>query len=176
MTEDCCGGDALDGDRASTSIDELTGVNEDGEIECSDNALPPEKLVYPTFEFDEPGIDETGGFHLEQGVDREAMIEWLRDLADGLESHDVGVEDPDRHVRFGVGSDAVEMDFEPGEGHRGELTVTFRLKSRAIFVADDLAQQDVGARGGSGFIPLSMLTTDRDLFRCYNWIEDPTDP
>lgn len=157
-------------------IDDLTGANEDGEIELADTALPTEKLVYPTFEFEEGAIDDNGGFDMTQDVDRDAMISWLRDLADGLESHDVGVEGPDRHVRFGVGSDAVEMAFDPDENHRGELAVTFRLKSRAIFVADDLEKPDVGARGDVGFIPLSMLTTDREKFRCYNWIEDPTDP
>lgn len=185
MTDDCCGGETnapatnetdSQSDDTAKSVEQLTGTNEDGEIESGEHALPAEKLVYPTFEFDGDGIDDNGRFDLSQDVDREGMITWLRDLADGLESHDVGVEDPERHVRFGVGSDAVEMAFDPDDDHRGELTVTFRLKSRAIFVADDLEKRDVGARGDVGFIPLSMLTTDRETFRCYNWIEDPTDP
>lgn len=158
------------------AIDEVTGANADGEIESSEHALPDEKLTYPTFSFEDGTIDENGGFDLEQAIDREEMIDWLRELASGLESHDVGVESSDKHVRFGVGSKGVEMSFEPDENHRGEFAVTFRLNSRAIFVADDLEKKDVGARGGVGFVPLSMLTTDRETFRCYNWIEDPTDP
>lgn len=169
--------DLTDADRADEpSVAELTGANADGEIEPGGHALPPEKLVYPTFEFDEGDVDEDGGFDLSRGIDREEMIEWLEQLAGGMESHDVAVESPDGHVRFGVGAKDVAVSFDPDEDHRGELEVTFSLKARAMFVADDPSKPDVGARGGRGFIPLSMLTSDRETFRCYNWIEDPLDP
>lgn len=158
------------------SVEELTGANEDGEIEPGGHALPPEKLVYPTFEFEAGDVDEDGGFDLSQRIDREEMISWLEELAGGMQSHDVAVESPDGHVRFGVGAEDVAMSFDPDEDHRGELEVTFTLKARAMFVADDPSKPDVGARGGRGFIPLSMLTSDRETFRCYNWIEDPLDP
>lgn len=148
----------------------------ESEAEASDHALPEEKLNYPEFVFDEGTVDENGAFDLSQGLSREEMVEWLRDLADGLESHDIAVESPDGHVTFGVGADDVSMAFDPDENHRGTLSVTFDLKSKAMFVAADPTKAKAGARGGKGFIPLSMLTSDRETFRCYNWIDDPTDP
>lgn len=147
-------------------------------IEPAENALPPEKLNYPEFVFDEGDVDADGGFDLSQGLDREGLVTWLRDLADGLESHDIAVESPDGHVTFGVGAGDVRMAFDPDETHRGTLSVHFDLKAKAMFVADDPTKRKVGARGGVGFIPLSMLTDDRDpaSYRCYSWIDDPTDP
>lgn len=162
--------------RKTQSVEELTGANEDDEIPLGDHTLPPEKLVYPTFEFEEGEVDEDGGFDLRQEMDRETMIEWLTELAGGMESHDVAVESPDGHVRFGVGANDVAMSFDPDENHRGELEITFTLNTRAMFVSDDPSKPDVGARGGRGFIPRSMLTSNRETFRCYNWIEDPENP
>jgi amphi-Trp domain-containing protein len=148
----------------------------DSETEASDHALPEEKLNYPEFVFEDGTVDEDGAFDLSQELSREEMAEWLRDLADGLESHDVAVESPDGHVTFGVGAERVSMSFEPDENYRGTLTATFDLKSKAMFVADDPTKPKAGARGGKGFIPLSMLTSDRETFRCYNWIDNPKDP
>lgn len=44
-----------------------------------------------------------------------------------------------------------------------------------MLVGDD-ASDVVGSRGDRGFVPLSMLTQDRDHYRCYNWIDDPENP
>lgn len=151
-------------------------TDENGEQDESGHALPEEKLNYPEFVFEDGEIGDSGAFELSQGLSREEMAAWLRDLADGLESHDIAVESPDGHVTFGVGSDEVSMAFEPDKNYRGTLSVTFDLKSKAMFVADDPTKPKAGARGGKGFIPLSMLTSDQETFRCYNWIDDPTDP
>lgn len=148
----------------------------ESEAESSDHALPEEKLNYPEFVFEDGEVGENGAFDLSQGLSREEMAEWLRDLADGLESHDIAVESPDGYVTFGIGADNVSMAFDPNEEYRGTLSVTFDLKSKAMFVADDPTKKKAGARGGSGFIPVEMLTSEQDLFRCYNWIDDPTDP
>lgn len=162
---------ADDGDDATTN-----GDGDSDAIEPSENALPPEKLVYPTFEFEDGEIDADGGFDLSREMDADGMAEWLEDLVGGLGSHDVAVESPDGHVRFGIAPKDVEMSFDPDENHQGELEVTFRFRSKAMFVADDPTKRTVGARGGVGFIPIEMLTTDRETFHCYNWIEEPTDP
>lgn len=146
------------------------------ESEDDDHSLPDEALQYPTFTFEEGTMSERGSFDLSKELDREAMQAWLDDLAGGLASHDVAVESPDRYVSFGVGPGEVEMQFDPDEEFRGELEVTFRLTAKAMFVSDDPDQPKVGARGGRGFVPLEMLTGDRDVYRCYSWIDDPTDP
>lgn len=54
--------------------------------------------------------------------------------------------------------------------------MTFRLRAKALVVADP-DDPKVGARGGRGFVPLAMLTGDGDVegFRCYNWMDGPTD-
>lgn len=171
--EDESDGSGTDEERTPESKNE---TSTDSETESSDHALPEEKLNYPEFVFEDGEVSEDGAFDLSQGLSREEMAEWLRDLADGLESHDIAVESPDGHVTFGVGADDVSMAFDPDENYRGTLSVTFDLKSKAMFVADDPAKRKAGARGGTGFIPLSMLTSDREVFRCYNWIDDPTDP
>ncbi|MFD1512625.1 hypothetical protein [Halomarina rubra] len=145
-------------------------------IEPAANALAPEALQYPTFEFDDGEVGEYGGFDISQAADRDRVSAWLRDLAGGLSSHDVAVETPDGHVRFGVGPKAVEMSFDPDEDCRGDLEVTFRFSAKAMFVADDPDAAAAGARGGRGFVPIEALTTDRETFHCYNWIRDPTDP
>jgi hypothetical protein len=143
--------------------------------DADDHALAPEDLQYPEFVFEEGDVSERGGFDLETPLDRDEMGAWLEDLAGGLTSHDVAVESSEGHVRFGVGPKAVEMSFDPDEECRGELEITFRLNAKAMFIADDPTKPKVGARGGTGFIPVEMLTEDRDVFRCYSWIDDPTD-
>lgn len=149
----------------------------DGEsIEPDDDALPPEDLVYPTFSFESGAVDADGGFDLSQSTDRETLAAWLADLAGAMASHDVAVESPDGHVRFGVGAGDVAMSFDPDDAHRGDLEVTITLPAKAMFVADDPEKRAVGARGGRGFVPIEALTTDRESFRCYNWIENPLDP
>jgi hypothetical protein len=160
-------------------MSEHSGENESAEreIEPSDHALASDELVYPTFTFDDGDIDEDGGFSLDRELERETLAEWLEELAGGLRSHDVAVESPDGHVRFGVGVDGASVSFDPDENHRGTLSITLDLPALAMFVSDDPDQPAVGARGGRGFIPRSMLTDDGDDdYRCYSWIDDPTDP
>jgi hypothetical protein len=148
----------------------------ESEDESEDHSLPEEALQYPTFSFEEGAVSDRGGFDLSKELDREEVQAWLEDLAGGLASHDVAVESPEGYVSFGVGPGDVEMRFDPDEEFRGELEVTFRLNAKAMFVADDPDQPKMGARGGRGFIPLEMLTGDREVYRCYSWIDDPTDP
>ncbi|MFC6953272.1 hypothetical protein [Halorubellus litoreus] len=165
-----------DDEQAGTDDEDVpTGV--DGNpLEPGEHALPPEDLVYPTFAFDDGAVDADGGFDLSRDVDRETLSSWLSDLAGAMASHDVAVESPDGHVRFGVGANDVSMSFDPDDDHRGELEVTVRLNAKAMFVADDPEKPAVGARGGRGFVPIEALTTDQEDFRCYNWIDDPETP
>lgn len=157
--------------------DEAETASQDLEIdEEDDHVLPPDDLQYPEFVFDEGDVGERGSFDLERHLGREEMIQWLDELGGGLTSHDIAVESPDGHVRFGVSPKAVAMRFDPDENFRGELEVTFRLNAKAMFVADDPTKPKVGARGGRGFIPIQMLTSDKEVFRCYSWIDDPADP
>lgn len=156
---------------------EEEAASDDVEIdEEDDHVLPPDDLQYPEFVFEAGDVGDRGGFDLTQVLSREEMIQWLDDLGGGLTSHDIAVESPDGHVRFGVSPKDVAMRFDPDENFRGELEVTFRLNAKAMFVAGDPTKQKVGARGGRGFIPIQMLTSDKDIFRCYSWIDDPTDP
>lgn len=147
----------------------------DAAVAEDDHVLPLEGLQYPTFEFEEGTVDEDGRFDLERDLDREEMREWLEELAGGLRSHDVAVEGPDGRVTLGVAPEGAEMQFDPGETHVGEFEVTLKLRAKAM-VVNDSDDPKVGARGGKGFVPLAMLTADQDQpFRCYNWIQDPTD-
>lgn len=141
-----------------------------------DHVLPPEDLRYPEFGFEHGSVDDEGGFDLEESMDRERLVEFLEDLAAGLVTHDVAVEGPDGYVTVGVGAGDVEASFEPADDGAGELAVTLRLDAAPMFVADDPDGTKVGARGGKGFVPVEQLTTDREEFRCYGWIDDPTDP
>lgn len=140
------------------------------------HALPLEDLQYPEFSFDEGCVDEDGGFNLERDLSPEEMSEWLDELSGGIASHDVAVEGPDGRVTMGVRPKAAAMRFDPGDDHLGEFEVTLRFDARAM-VVNDPDDPKVGARGGRGFVPLSMLTGDDDpeTFRCYNWIDDPSD-
>ncbi|WP_266075536.1 hypothetical protein [Haladaptatus caseinilyticus] len=141
-----------------------------GGDEHDDHALSPDELRYPEFVFEGGTIGDDGSFALETDLDRAEMAEWLSDLADGMASHDVAVESPNGYVTFGVGASGVEMSFEPEDGGVGDFEVTFKLRAKPMFVADDPDQPKAGARGGTGFIPIEMLTTDRETFRCYNWM------
>lgn len=138
----------------------------------ADHALDPDDLQYPEFAFEDGSVDDRGGFDLERDLSREELGEWLADLAGGLKSHDVAVAAPDGHVTFGVGPKSVSMAFDPDDSYRGELTVTLRLNAKAMKITGPDGP-DVGARGGKGFIPIEALTTDREQFRCYNWIDEP---
>jgi hypothetical protein len=140
------------------------------------HALTPENLQYPEFVFDEGEVRERGGFDFQQSLSREELVAWLEDLAGGLRSHDVAVESPDGHVRFGVGSGDVAVSFDPDDEFRGDLELTVRLDARVMFVGDDPDAEKVGARGGKGFVPVEQLTDESDDYRCYDWIDDPTDP
>ena len=164
----------------------MTDGAEDGErgtderavdpVDPDPNALPAESLRYPEFTFPVAGIEPNGSVDLQRDLTAEEMGAWLDDLAGGLASHDIAVESTDGYVTFGVAPAGVAVRFDPDENHRGELEVTFRLNARAMFVSDDPTGRKSGARGRSGFVPIEMLTTDRDRFQCYNWIDDPTDP
>ena len=153
---------------------------EDAEDEADDSgsdghdALDPEDLQYPEFVFEDGEISEEGAFDLERTLDREEMQAWLEDLAGGLASHDIAVESPDGYVTFGVAPEAIELAFDPEEDLVGDLEFTVRMKAKPMFVADDPDGEKVGARGGKGFVPIEMLTEDRETYRCYNWIEDPS--
>ncbi|GEM_PF-2008769 len=163
--------------RRSTISDELEVPEEPPDPETTDHVLPDDDLVYPTFTFDSGAIDEGGTFDLEQACDRETMRDWLEALAGGMASHDVGVETPEEMAIFGVGASGVSMAFEtePEAEQTGTLEVTFSLPAKVVAFSDDPTDRRAGARGGSGFVPLAMLESDRDpsSFRCYNWIDDP---
>lgn len=142
-----------------------------------DHGLPPEDLQYPEFVFESGEVGDDGSFDLETDLGREELREWVEDLAGGLASHDVAVESPEGYVTLGVAPEGARMSFDPGEDGIGDFEVTVEMRAKAMFVADDPEGEKVGARGGTGFIPIEMLTSDEDEeFRCYNWIEDPTDP
>ena len=169
--------DGRDSGDSSASGDQGKGTDDadEGSADGHD-ALDPEDLQYPEFVFESGEISEEGGFDLERALDREELREWVEDLAGGLASHDVAVETPDGYVTFGVAPQGVEMSFDPEEDLVGELEFTVRMKARPMFVADDPDGAKVGARGGKGFIPLKALTSEKNAFRCYGWIDDPTDP
>lgn len=159
--------DASD-DRPDVPEDPAAAVADD------DHALPPEDLQYPTLELDDGSVAADGTASGSAALDREAMTALLADLAGGLTSHDVAVEAPDRRVTLGVAPEGVDVSFDPGEGGTGPLEVTFRLRAGTMTV-QDADERPVGARGGRGFVPLAMLTGDRDPgdFRCYNWVDGP---
>jgi hypothetical protein len=156
--------------------DEQDGTSDtDGE---DDHALPPEDLRYPEFVFEVGDIADDGSFDLDADLDREELREWVEDLAGGLASHDIAVESPEGYVTLGVAPDGAEMSFDPDESGVGDFEVTFEMRAKAMFVADDPDGEKVGARSGKGFVPIEMLTGEDESneFRCYNWIDDPTDP
>lgn len=147
----------------------------DTDKDSPEHALPPEDLAYPTLHFEDGDIDADGSFALATALDYDDMAAWAEGLAGALTSHDLGVSTPDGLVTFGVAPEGVDAAFTADDDHRGTLKVTFRLSAKTMMVTDDPADA-VGARGDMGFVPLSMLTDDREQYRCYNWIDDPTDP
>lgn len=149
--------------------------NTDGTDKDVDHALPDEELNYPTYTFEEGSIDADGSLSLRTDLDREAMGAWAEDLAAALASHDLGVETPNGVTTFGIAPEALEITFDADEDNRGDLTISFHLSAKSMFI-DDGSGDPVGARGGAGFVPVSMLTDERDLYRCYSWIDDPEDP
>ena len=161
-------------DRSAIS-DELGVPDAPPDPETTPHVLAPSQLQYPTFSFDEGEISPTEGFDLRKELDRAELREWLEALAGGLASHDVAVAGPEHRVTFGVGAGDVRMTFDPDESHRGTIQVTFSLPAKAL-VYSPVDATEVGARGGRGFIPLSMVAEDRppEEYRCYNWIDDPT--
>ncbi|WP_312909111.1 hypothetical protein [Natronosalvus caseinilyticus] len=161
----------------SAISDELGVPETPPDPETSSHVLPDEKLAYPDFAFESGSMDEDGGFDLEQPLDREEMRAWLEDLSSGLASHDVGVSTPTDRAIFGIGAGDVSMRFDPDENHTGTLEVTFSVKAKLMTFSDDPDEREAGARGGEGFIPLEMLTSEKrpEHFRCYNWIDDPVD-
>lgn len=164
-----------------TESDEASGGDADeegGEVPDGDDpghALPEADLNYPTLSFDDGAIAPDGAFDLLKDLGRDDMSDWADALAGALASHDLGVEADKGFVTLGVAPNNVEMSFNPAENHSGELEITFRLSAKAMFV-DDGTGEKVGARGDAGFVPLSMLTEDRDVFRCYSWIDNPENP
>ncbi|WP_276299915.1 hypothetical protein [Halorussus lipolyticus] len=153
-------------------------MSDDHAEEDHDHGLPPEDLQYPEFVFEEGEIADDGGFDLQTDLDREELREWVEDLAGGLASHDIAVESPEGYVTLGVAPEGAEMSFDPDDEGVGDFEVTLQMRAKAMFVADDPEGEKVGARGGKGFVPIEALTgeADSDEFRCYNWIDDPTDP
>lgn len=137
-------------------------------------ALPEADLQYPTIEFEDGEIDPDGGFDLTKSTDWGEMSDVATDLAGALSSHDLGVETPERFTTLGVAPESVEMSFDPDADQGGELEVTFRLSAKTMVLGGD-SKERVGARGGKGFVPLSVLTDDEGR-RCYGWIDDPGDP
>ena len=147
------------------------------EEQGDDHALPLEDLQYPEYVFEAGEVGDDGSFDLRADLDRGELREWVEDLAGGLVSHDVAVESPDGYVTLGVAPEGVSMSFDPDESGAGAFEFTVEMRAKAMFVADDPDGEKVGARGAKGFIPIEALTGDGDeRFRCYNWIDDPTDP
>lgn len=169
--------EAVSAPRRSPVSDELGVPDEPPDPATADHVLPDEKLRYPEFTFEAGSMASDGGFALERSLDREPMREWLADLRGGLASHDVAVSTPTDVAVFGVGGGDVSMSFDPDDDHRGTLEVTFSLDAKLLAFSDEPDERRAGARGGAGFVPLEMLTSDRDpsSFRCYNWIGDPID-
>lgn len=143
-------------------------------IEPDERALSLDELRYPEFVFDEDGVGDDGRIDLERELDYEEMGEWLDELAGGLGSHDVAVTAADGHTTFGVAPDTASVSFDPDENGRGKLEFTFTMNAKVMFHAENPDLPKTGARGGRGFIPIEMLTSDRepDQFRCYNWMND----
>ncbi|MFC7175588.1 hypothetical protein [Halosegnis marinus] len=131
-------------------------------------------LRYPTLDT-EDGVGADGTLDATVPLDGERAAAWLRDLADAVESHDLGVAGDSYRGIYGIGPREATLAFDPDADHRGELSVTVRFAARTMTV-EDADTDPVGARGGRGFVPLAMLTGDRDPgeFRCYNWVAEPT--
>lgn len=158
-------GDASNEDRASSLLDADERAQE----------VAGEKLHYPTVEFNEGEIASNGAFELSKPLDRNEMAELARNLAGALSSHDFAVETPDGFTTLGIAPKEVEVSFDPGEDHRGDLELKFRLSGKTMFVSDTEIPK-TGSRGGSGFVPLRMLAEGEGSYRCYGWVGDPENP
>lgn len=145
------------------------------DFDADPHVLPEEDLVYPTFEFPSAPLSQETGFDCRKELDREEMEEWLDSLAGALVSHDLAVEGGNLRATLGVAPDDVRMSFEPDEDQRGTLSITLSLDAK-VMRYENAEDRPLGSRGGRGFIPVEMLTEDRDPgeYRCYNWIDDPT--
>lgn len=161
---------ADDGDGAAPVDDQSIPEGDD-----PGHALPEADLHYPTLAFEDGEMAADGAFDLSKSVDRDGMSAIATDLAGALSSHDLGVETSDGFTTLGIAPDAVDVSFDPDEDHSGDLEITFRLSAKAMFVADE-GDEKVGSRGAKGFVPISMLTEDREMYRCYNWVDDPENP
>lgn len=159
----------------SAISDELGVPKQPPDPETAEHVLPDSKLQYPEFCFEEGTMRSDAGFDLQRSLDREALREWLADLRGGLASHDVGVSTETDTAIFGIGDGDVSVSFEPDDAYRGRLEFTFSLNAKLMTFSDDPEERRAGARNGEGFIPIEMLTAERDpdSFRCYNWIGDP---
>jgi hypothetical protein len=122
-----------DGEDDHVSGSEATG----GSSDESDGGLPPEDLRYPEFVFEAGEIADNGSFDLDADLDREELCEWVEGLAGGLASHDVAVESPEGYVTLGVAPEGAQMRFDPGEDGVGDFEVTFEMRAKAMFVADE---------------------------------------
>jgi len=179
MSDD--GGSDSTADASPESVDESTdetppaGGTPDDPIPPDPDALDADELRYPEFEFPDGSVARDGTFDVARDRDHDEMADLLRDLAGAVGTHDLAVEGADRRATLGIGPDAVEMAFDPDDDHAGTFEVTLRFRAKLMDCVGADAPK-VGARGGSGFVPVEMLTGDRDPseFRCYNWIDDPT--
>lgn len=176
-TGDAAGnGEATSGGGHSEAWDSSDVPSGPEAVTDDEHVLPLEDLQYPTLVMETGTVGDDGSVRGECELDREAMAAWLEDLVGGLASHDVAVEAPDGRVTLGVAPEGADVSFDPGEDGVGDLAVTFRLRAKAM-VVNDAGDPKVGARGGKGFVPLAMLTDDADPaeYRCYNWLDGPTD-
>lgn len=157
--------------------DELEVPAEPPDPATEDHVLADEQLSYPTFDFESGEIGEDGTTDLETTLGRDELVAWLDELGDGLESHEIALDDGQAMAVFALGAGSVSMDFEPDESMRGTLEITVELSSKLIARSDNPDEPIAGARGGRGFIPVEMLTEgpEANLYRCWNWIDDPLD-
>lgn len=164
-----------DADEDSALPDGIPDPESPPDFDADPHVLPTEDLVYPTFEFDSGTLSPETGFDLERSLDRDEMGSWLDSLSGALESHDLAVEGENLRATFGVAPDDVQLSFDPDDDHRGSLSVTLTFDAK-VMRYEDADERPRGSRGGRGFIPIEMLTGDRDPddFRCYNWVDDPT--
>ncbi|UPW02163.1 hypothetical protein M0R88_08725 [Halorussus gelatinilyticus] len=174
---DGAGGDS-ESSEADSDATEADSESSETPEDDHGHGLPPEDLQYPEFVFEEGEVGPDGSFDLAADLDRDKLREWVEDLAGGLASHDVAVESPEGYVTLGVAPEGVSTSFDPDESGVGAFEFTVEMRAKAMFVADDPDGEKVGARGGKGFIPIEMLTGDGDAeeFRCYNWMDDSSDP
>lgn len=179
MTDDAADTEPTDtdsrSDQAGDSLpDGIPDPESSADFEDDPHVLADEELAYPTLEFTDSELTQEG-FDLAEACDREEMESVLDAVAGALVSHDLAVEGDDLRATFGIAPDDLRVQFDPDEDQRGTLTLTVSLDAK-VMRYEDADARPIGNRGGRGFIPIEMLTGDRDAsdFRCYNWIDDPT--